>query len=168
MEYHKRFDPMYSDARNRIQNFGNFSFFSSTMVPPLPASHAPPFPLRCSCVLVYCVFLHPLQCALIRNCPNSAPFQVPPSFSFPSVFLLSSLASITQLSWAVNFLPFLPIPHTISFFQGLFDAVADGAKRLFLRSEIHLQTQPKQQIDTFRSWAGARSRSNKCSGMFCL
>lgn len=31
VEYHKRFDPIYADARDRIRGFGNFSFFSATM-----------------------------------------------------------------------------------------------------------------------------------------
>jgi predicted dehydrogenase len=35
IEYHKRFDPIYADARDRIRaNFGAFSFFQSTMTQP--------------------------------------------------------------------------------------------------------------------------------------
>jgi D-galacturonate reductase len=31
VEYHKRFDPIYTDAKHRIQGLGGFSFFTSTM-----------------------------------------------------------------------------------------------------------------------------------------
>mmetsp|Transcript_19642 Transcript_19642/g.37483 ORF Transcript_19642/g.37483 Transcript_19642/m.37483 type:complete len:420 (+) Transcript_19642:122-1381(+) len=31
VEYHKRFDPIYTDAKHRIKNLGGFSFFTSTM-----------------------------------------------------------------------------------------------------------------------------------------
>lgn len=31
VEYHKRFDPIYSDARNRARNLGPFSYFYSYM-----------------------------------------------------------------------------------------------------------------------------------------
>lgn len=34
VEYHKRFDPMYADAANRIAGFGDFSYFSSYMAQP--------------------------------------------------------------------------------------------------------------------------------------
>ena len=34
VEYHKRFDPMYADARERIRVAGDFSFFSSFMSQP--------------------------------------------------------------------------------------------------------------------------------------
>ncbi|GAQ82624.1 hypothetical protein KFL_001180030 [Klebsormidium nitens] len=34
VEYHKRFDPIYADARARIPALGPFSFFSSTMTQP--------------------------------------------------------------------------------------------------------------------------------------
>lgn len=34
VEFHKRWDPIYSDARSRIQQLGPFSFFSSTMTQP--------------------------------------------------------------------------------------------------------------------------------------
>ena len=30
-EYHKRFDPIYSDARNRIRGLGPFSYYYSYM-----------------------------------------------------------------------------------------------------------------------------------------
>ena len=33
-EYHKRFDPMYSDARGRIASLGCMSHFSSYMAQP--------------------------------------------------------------------------------------------------------------------------------------
>ena len=33
-EYHKRFDPIYSDARSRISSFGAFNHFSSYMAQP--------------------------------------------------------------------------------------------------------------------------------------
>ena len=33
-EYHKRFDPIYSDARSRISTFGAFNHFSSYMAQP--------------------------------------------------------------------------------------------------------------------------------------
>lgn len=31
VEYHKRFDPIYTDARDRIRGFGNFSYYNATM-----------------------------------------------------------------------------------------------------------------------------------------
>lgn len=34
VEYHKRFDPIYSDARNRARNLGPFSYFYSYMAQP--------------------------------------------------------------------------------------------------------------------------------------
>lgn len=34
VEYHKRFDPIYSDARNRVRNLGPFSYFYSYMAQP--------------------------------------------------------------------------------------------------------------------------------------
>jgi len=34
IEYHKRFDPIYSDARDRIRNLGSFSYFQATMTQP--------------------------------------------------------------------------------------------------------------------------------------
>ncbi len=34
VEFHKRFDPMYSDARNRIRDLGPFSHFASHMAQP--------------------------------------------------------------------------------------------------------------------------------------
>jgi len=34
VEFHKRWDPMYSDARERIRNLGDFSFFQSYMSQP--------------------------------------------------------------------------------------------------------------------------------------
>jgi len=34
LEVHKRFDPIYSDARDTIQNFGEFSYFNSYMSQP--------------------------------------------------------------------------------------------------------------------------------------
>eukprot|EP00271_Cylindrocystis_brebissonii_P003773 TRINITY_DN15026_c0_g1_i1.p1 TRINITY_DN15026_c0_g1~~TRINITY_DN15026_c0_g1_i1.p1 ORF type:complete len:406 (-),score=60.89 TRINITY_DN15026_c0_g1_i1:204-1421(-) len=34
VEFHKRFDPIYTDARDRIRSLGAFSFFSSTMSQP--------------------------------------------------------------------------------------------------------------------------------------
>ena len=34
MEVHKRFDPIYNDARMRIQKLGDFNFFSSYMSQP--------------------------------------------------------------------------------------------------------------------------------------
>ncbi|GHP03015.1 hypothetical protein PPROV_000177000 [Pycnococcus provasolii] len=34
VEYHKRFDPIYTDARDRIRGLGAFSFFNSTMTQP--------------------------------------------------------------------------------------------------------------------------------------
>eukprot|EP00899_Mesostigma_viride_P008310 jgi/Mesvir1/17480/Mv08753-RA.1 len=34
IEYHKRFDPIYTDARDRIRTLGGFSFFTSTMTQP--------------------------------------------------------------------------------------------------------------------------------------
>eukprot|EP01116_Phalansterium_solitarium_P024558 TRINITY_DN9025_c0_g1_i1.p1 TRINITY_DN9025_c0_g1~~TRINITY_DN9025_c0_g1_i1.p1 ORF type:complete len:426 (-),score=112.56 TRINITY_DN9025_c0_g1_i1:224-1501(-) len=34
VEYHKRFDPMYSDARERIRGLGDFSYFNSFMSQP--------------------------------------------------------------------------------------------------------------------------------------
>lgn len=34
VEYHKRFDPIYSDARNRIRHLGPFSYYYSYMAQP--------------------------------------------------------------------------------------------------------------------------------------
>lgn len=34
VEFHKRFDPIYADAHDRIRNLGAFSYFSSTMTQP--------------------------------------------------------------------------------------------------------------------------------------
>mmetsp|Transcript_56290 Transcript_56290/g.178206 ORF Transcript_56290/g.178206 Transcript_56290/m.178206 type:complete len:429 (+) Transcript_56290:283-1569(+) len=34
VEYHKRFDPIYDDARNRVRGLGSFSFFTATMTQP--------------------------------------------------------------------------------------------------------------------------------------
>jgi len=34
VEYHKRFDPMYADARERIRNLGEFNYFNSYMSQP--------------------------------------------------------------------------------------------------------------------------------------
>ena len=34
IEVHKRFDPIYNDARMRIQKLGNFNFFTSYMSQP--------------------------------------------------------------------------------------------------------------------------------------
>ena len=34
VEYHKRFDPIYSDARNRARGLGPFSYFYSYMAQP--------------------------------------------------------------------------------------------------------------------------------------
>jgi D-galacturonate reductase len=34
VEYHKRFDPIYSDARHRIRSLGPFSHFASFMAQP--------------------------------------------------------------------------------------------------------------------------------------
>lgn len=31
VEYHKRFDPIYTDAKDRIRTLGGFSFFTATM-----------------------------------------------------------------------------------------------------------------------------------------
>lgn len=44
VEFHKRWDPIYSDARSRIQQLGPFSFFSSTMV----RACSPPSPCTCA------------------------------------------------------------------------------------------------------------------------
>lgn len=35
LEVHKRFDPLYSDARDKIQNLGDFSYFNSYMSQPV-------------------------------------------------------------------------------------------------------------------------------------
>eukprot|EP00850_Spirogloea_muscicola_P003197 SM000013S26366 [mRNA] locus=s13:76851:79958:+ [translate_table: standard] len=34
VEFHKRFDPIYADARDRVRSLGHFSYFSSTMCQP--------------------------------------------------------------------------------------------------------------------------------------
>jgi D-galacturonate reductase len=34
VEYHKRFDPVYNDAHNRIRNLGPFSYFNAYMAQP--------------------------------------------------------------------------------------------------------------------------------------
>ena len=44
VEYHKRFDPIYTDAKDRIRTLGGFSFFTATMTqvtqPPIVALHS--------------------------------------------------------------------------------------------------------------------------------
>ncbi|CAI5536741.1 unnamed protein product, partial [Closterium sp. Naga37s-1] len=39
VEFHKRFDPIYTDARDRIRGLGPFAFFSSTMTQPKQQLH---------------------------------------------------------------------------------------------------------------------------------
>ncbi|GJP55349.1 hypothetical protein CLOM_g14320 [Closterium sp. NIES-68] len=39
VEFHKRFDPIYTDARDRIRGLGPFAFFSSTMTQPKKQLH---------------------------------------------------------------------------------------------------------------------------------
>ena len=40
IEVHKRFDPIYNDARQRIQKLGEFNFFTSYMSHRRARSHA--------------------------------------------------------------------------------------------------------------------------------